>query len=87
MLSLALQREWEREQKKSQPSLPRAFARAFIVDITLLNIYLAAECVVQLVSPYMLGQIIFGLQTGASSSRLYLYALGLSLSILVYEGD
>lgn len=74
---------WNAQLRKPNPSFTFAFCMTFWKIILRLNIFLALECVVQLVSPYMLGRVVYGLQSGAPQSELYLDAMGLSLSILM----
>ncbi len=78
-----LEKYWQEETKRPNPSIVRAFLRAFWPMMVFITLGLGLECVVQLVSPYMLSQVVLGMQSGASSETLYLYAMGLSLSILV----
>lgn len=84
-----LEREWERELKKTQtggkPSLLKALVRMFGFQYMLLGIIVFVEEGTKVVQPLLLGQLIqyFTPDSKVSTADAYLYAMGVSLCAIV----
>jgi hypothetical protein len=74
---------WQEQLTRPEPSLAKAFCRAYLPRILHTNVLLALECAVQVVSPFLLSRLVRGLQEDADARELYLYGMGLSISIFL----
>ncbi|XP_034328340.2 ATP-binding cassette sub-family C member 4 isoform X2 [Magallana gigas] len=85
-----LEREWNKEAEKKKPqnkspSLFRCIVRMFGVQYALLGIIVFIEEVTKVVQPLLLGKLIryFTSEPSISETEAYLYAMGMSLSVII----